>query len=94
MTGEDTAKIGAGNTSPKAGATATAALNNEISAPLGDQAMIEGELLAINQRNIIDMILIWEKQMNQIIYADREGYFVYDETNEKFGRDKIFSLLT
>jgi WD40 repeat protein len=34
------------------------------------------------------MILVWEDQMNQMIYADKKGYFVYDERGEK-GSDKL-----
>ena len=29
------------------------------------------------------MILVWEDQMNQMIYADKKSYFVYDERGEK-----------
>ena len=29
------------------------------------------------------MILVWEKQMNQLIYADKKGYYVYNESDEK-----------
>lgn len=44
---------------------------------------------ALQKRDIVDMILVWEDNMNQLIYADKEGYFVYredDETSEMVRR--------
>lgn len=35
-----------------------------------------------NKREIVDMILVWEDKMNQLIYADRKGYFVYKEEDD------------
>ena len=34
------------------------------------------------KREIVDMILVWEDKMNQLIYADRHGYFVYAEEDD------------
>jgi len=28
------------------------------------------------------MILVWEDKMNQLIYADRQGYFIYKEEDD------------
>ena len=46
-------------------------------------AIATGEEPGIGKREIVDMILIWEEKMNQIIYADKQGYFVYNESDEK-----------
>lgn len=37
----------------------------------------------IMKREIVDMILVWEEKMNQIIYADKHSYYVYNEEDEK-----------
>lgn len=34
------------------------------------------------KRDIVDMILVWEDTMNQLIYADKSGYFVYQEEDD------------
>ena len=39
--------------------------------------MMEGQ-----KREIVDLILVWEDKMNQMIYADKNAYFVYNEAGE------------
>ena len=34
------------------------------------------------KREIVDMILVWEDKMQQMIYADKQGYKVYKETDD------------
>jgi hypothetical protein len=38
--------------------------------------------LAIHKREIVNMVLVWEEQMKQMIYTDKNSYFVYNEVNE------------
>lgn len=35
------------------------------------------------KREIVDMILVSEDSMNQLIYANRKGFFVYNEEDDK-----------
>ena len=37
----------------------------------------------VAKRDIVDMILVWEDKMNQLIYADKQSYFVYRESDER-----------
>jgi len=43
----------------------------------------EDDPFAIQKREIVDMILVWEDQMKQMIYVDKSSYFVYSEIDEK-----------
>ena len=47
-----------------------------------DEDFQDEELKAGEKRDIVDMILVWEDKMNQVIYADKQGYFVYNEADD------------
>ena len=36
----------------------------------------------VQKRDIVDIALIWEDKMNQLIYADKQGYYVYKEEDD------------
>ena len=47
-----------------------------------DEEFADEELKAGEKRDIVDMKLVWEDKMNQVIYADKQGYFVYNEADD------------
>lgn len=49
------------------------------------QVLTSGVGLSKN-REIVDMILVWNDNMNQMIYADKQGYTVYNEEDDSSNR--------
>ena len=54
----------------------------EQGAEIPDEDFPDEELKNGEKREIVDMILVWEDKMNQVIYADKQGYFVYNEADD------------
>lgn len=53
--------------------------NSDLEEEDDQQVNVVEEIQKSKNRDVVDLILVWEDAMTQMIYADKEGYYIYNE---------------